>query len=505
MGTRIRALGTVHGNPLALIVTNNVLQEISSTTKDSWLFLVEGVPSDEEWTSTPEIDKVYEVALKNSIALEQAIVSSVAEEVTRELLHRSLATEEEVFVEGIVSDLPRSPSLVETIQFILYCANKITVPEVMHEKVERILRYMVSAINNGDWEKESRRLAQVHTQARIISNQLTTKKIKEALMKYPEKKEVFVQMGRSHLPSIVKDYVLPDSTVHKPKELEATYRTVVKGLFRLLSVVRPGLMQELDVKDSKNGRKPETFFGSLSGAVDFIQQQPLLKSVFGGLSNKYRKGIFISEIIPCLLAAIGKDAKLWNIIYKIKERQDNPAYNYFDLLSSVVGEIQGTYGKDVAVMKRFLDMLDEYSKANTKVAVFLEDIVSPIVGMAKDADAFFYGLNKAVVEVKSKGIDKVNKEYRSRFYAGDSIKVPSDSSSYQEGGSTQSVMGTRNKGGIDVNLNNIDFKSQGNGEEIKFDINPVLLARLQNASGVTPVVVGIQPLDSLQQFMGVSK
>jgi len=41
------------------------------------------------------------------------------------------------------------------------------------------------------------------------------------------------------------------------------------------------------------------------------------------------------------------------------------------------------------------------------------------------------------------------------------------------------------------------------GEGIKFNMDPATLARLQNASGVTPVIIGIHSLDSLASFMGV--
>ncbi len=67
------------------------------------------------------------------------------------------------------------------------------------------------------------------------------------------------------------------------------------------------------------------------------------------------------------------------------------------------------------------------------------------------------------------------------------------------------AMGTQDKGGIDLNPSRIDMATKNSDEEIQFDMDPSMLQRLQNASGVTPVVVGIHSLESLQRFMGVSQ
>ena len=60
-----------------------------------------------------------------------------------------------------------------------------------------------------------------------------------------------------------------------------------------------------------------------------------------------------------------------------------------------------------------------------------------------------------------------------------------------------------NNGGIDLNSTQIDLTSKGNGDADNFDIDPALLKRMQNAPGVTPVIVGIHSLDSLQQFLEI--
>jgi hypothetical protein len=59
------------------------------------------------------------------------------------------------------------------------------------------------------------------------------------------------------------------------------------------------------------------------------------------------------------------------------------------------------------------------------------------------------------------------------------------------------------QGGIDLNPSKINLETKDNGGAIKFNLDPAMLQRMQNASGVTPVIVGISSLGSLQQFMGV--
>ena len=42
-----------------------------------------------------------------------------------------------------------------------------------------------------------------------------------------------------------------------------------------------------------------------------------------------------------------------------------------------------------------------------------------------------------------------------------------------------------------------------NGDEIKFDMDHAMVERLQNATGVTPFIVGIHALGSIQQFLEI--
>jgi len=73
-----------------------------------------------------------------------------------------------------------------------------------------------------------------------------------------------------------------------------------------------------------------------------------------------------------------------------------------------------------------------------------------------------------------------------------------------------------NKGGIDFNSDKMNLQVKmdsrfrgndngraGNGKGIQFHITPAMLAQLQNAPGFVPVIINIQPLNSLKSFLGI--
>ena len=62
-----------------------------------------------------------------------------------------------------------------------------------------------------------------------------------------------------------------------------------------------------------------------------------------------------------------------------------------------------------------------------------------------------------------------------------------------------------NSGGIDLNPAQLDIKTQNPGGEIAFNLEPTMLARLQKASGISPVIVSVRPLENLSAFMGIQK
>ena len=58
-------------------------------------------------------------------------------------------------------------------------------------------------------------------------------------------------------------------------------------------------------------------------------------------------------------------------------------------------------------------------------------------------------------------------------------------------------------GGIDLDLAQIGLKTKDNSDAGRFNMDPALLQRMQNAFGLSPVIMNIHPLDSLRRFMDV--
>jgi len=67
------------------------------------------------------------------------------------------------------------------------------------------------------------------------------------------------------------------------------------------------------------------------------------------------------------------------------------------------------------------------------------------------------------------------------------------------------AMTLENPGGIDLALaaGILEAKNSSNGE-IKFHINPAMFAQLQNAPGFVPVIINIQPMINLREFLGIT-
>ena len=61
-----------------------------------------------------------------------------------------------------------------------------------------------------------------------------------------------------------------------------------------------------------------------------------------------------------------------------------------------------------------------------------------------------------------------------------------------------------NTGGIDLTPANMNLQTRNLGGEIKFHVDTAMLAQLQNAPGFVPVIINIQPLKSLSDFLGIN-
>ena len=60
------------------------------------------------------------------------------------------------------------------------------------------------------------------------------------------------------------------------------------------------------------------------------------------------------------------------------------------------------------------------------------------------------------------------------------------------------------KGGIDLTPSRLNLLAQNNGGEIRFHIDTAMLEHLQNVSGFVPVIINIQPMTNLRQFLGLN-
>ena len=64
--------------------------------------------------------------------------------------------------------------------------------------------------------------------------------------------------------------------------------------------------------------------------------------------------------------------------------------------------------------------------------------------------------------------------------------------------------GILRKGGIDFNADKINLQIQNATGGIKFHMDPAMLQQLQNAPGFVPVIINIQPMKDLRQFLGLA-
>ena len=64
--------------------------------------------------------------------------------------------------------------------------------------------------------------------------------------------------------------------------------------------------------------------------------------------------------------------------------------------------------------------------------------------------------------------------------------------------------GQTKNGGIDLTPGNMNLITKNGGAGIKFYLDPMMLQRLENAPGFIPVIINIQPLNSLQKFLGIA-
>ncbi|MBF0489063.1 MAG: hypothetical protein HQL15_00410 [Candidatus Omnitrophica bacterium] len=86
--------------------------------------------------------------------------------------------------------------------------------------------------------------------------------------------------------------------------------------------------------------------------------------------------------------------------------------------------------------------------------------------------------------------------YQVRFKNSDNTPLASTSK--------DSAMKINDKGGIDFNADRMNLETRNESGEIKFHLDSAQLAQLQNATGFTPVIINIQPMTNLREFLGLN-
>ncbi|MBF0122582.1 MAG: hypothetical protein HQL21_04120, partial [Candidatus Omnitrophica bacterium] len=62
-----------------------------------------------------------------------------------------------------------------------------------------------------------------------------------------------------------------------------------------------------------------------------------------------------------------------------------------------------------------------------------------------------------------------------------------------------------NKGGIDLTRDKMGLQVQSEGQGVQFTLDPVMIQQLQNASGLTPIIIDIQPMTTtVPMFLGLT-
>ncbi|MBF0595040.1 MAG: hypothetical protein HQL22_08730 [Candidatus Omnitrophica bacterium] len=68
---------------------------------------------------------------------------------------------------------------------------------------------------------------------------------------------------------------------------------------------------------------------------------------------------------------------------------------------------------------------------------------------------------------------------------------------------TDAAILPKQEGGIDLTNSEAALQTQSVGGEVKFDFDPAQVEQMQNAAGVSPVIINIQPMTDLELFLGM--
>ena len=138
----------------------------------------------------------------------------------------------------------------------------------------------------------------------------------------------------------------------------------------------------------------------------------------------------------------------------------------------------------------------------------VSDILRNLFKQAKVTEQLFSGkpqdIEGCIVKQETGQLETVFVQSRDQQGVGDKAMLVSPIQSIfkqSRVGATIPSQKPDKTGGIDLTPANLNLQTQNSNGEIKFHMDPAMLAQLQNAPGFVPVIINIQPLKNLQQFL----
>ncbi|MEI7999271.1 MAG: DnaJ domain-containing protein [Candidatus Omnitrophota bacterium] len=127
--------------------------------------------------------------------------------------------------------------------------------------------------------------------------------------------------------------------------------------------------------------------------------------------------------------------------------------------------------------------------------------IDPVASVAEMEEAFFR-LSRQYHPLNNPNDKVAAQRYQEINAAHEVLKDPRKREAYNKT-LDAAMLHLKDKGGIDLTPANLNLQTRNAGEEIKFHLDPAMLAQLQNAPGFEPVIINIQPMVDLKGFLGL--
>ncbi|MBF0595819.1 MAG: methyltransferase domain-containing protein [Candidatus Omnitrophica bacterium] len=129
------------------------------------------------------------------------------------------------------------------------------------------------------------------------------------------------------------------------------------------------------------------------------------------------------------------------------------------------------------------------------------------VAFNRDGRRYYLGGTKIVVDSLSSSPRPLNEDDKTTALAvlNDFVRnnVESTLRPLVEG-KIRELSSSIDNGGIDFNPGRMDMQVQNSGDDINFSFDPAMIQQLQHASGLSPIIIDMQPFNNAQSFFGLS-